>query len=864
MHESGKGGAVSLEEEIITWTTGRPTWQQQAVFRIATGGPDQAPAAIATELAAGNEPPAQPLTPADLPGGGASGVCVQLRSVTPLAHVNALLDGQCLTLSPTGITVVYGDNASGKSGYARMLKQVVHARVRGEVLTDVFEDRRGDQPSALIGYDVDGAEDKDTWPEESNPVLRQIGFYDDACGEAYITHDTAVSYRPSTLVLFDRLIELCDAVKAELDILLSDNTQAKVVLPAAPEGTAIATFLAGLTGTTKPQAIDNALTVPADVDEKIAALADEEARLRATDPSKERTRLTDLATKLATIRAHLASLDAKLSDEVNEKLAEAEQKAADHRAAANLASSTSFDGEPLTGVGSETWRAMWDAARRYSEAEAYEGRDFPATEADDRCVLCQQALSGEAGDRLHRFHQFMADDTEKLATESQRAFETLVAAVRTVQPEPTTVAVALATVETSDGDLAEKCRDAIGAFKLRQDALLRLYAGEEVEVPVVPDSPVAALQTASESATAAAATINDAEFRQTVGELAARRAEMEGRRTAGAARDDITREVARLAERRKIEAAKKQTDTSGITRKSTELARDHVTAVILDRFTRESHDLKLERVTLDHPGGKKGQLMQRPTLLAAKQDAQIDAVLSEGEQTALGLAGFLTEAYFDETKSGIVLDDPVTSLDHIRRSHVASRLCDFARDRQVTVFTHDLTFVGDIRKAAEEAGVLFTERAVERHGDGSIGMCRDQHPWKAKDAKARLAQLGVALNRIKKEKTGWDTATYEREVADWAGSLSETWELIVDMDIVNQVVDKGTSEVRPKMFRVLAQITDDDDKEFQASYGRCSKWLRRHRKSTEVNYVAPDVDEMEAELTLVQTWHDRVRKYANT
>ena len=47
-------------------------------------------------------------------------------------------------------------------------------------------------------------------------------------------------------------------------------------------------------------------------------------------------------------------------------------------------------------------------------------------------------------------------------------------------------------------------------------------------------------------------------------------------------------------------------------------------------------------------------------------------------------------------------------------------------------------------------------------------------------------------------------------------------------------------------------------------YGRCSKWLRRHRKSTEVNYVAPEVDEMEAELTLVQTWHDRVRKYANT
>jgi energy-coupling factor transporter ATP-binding protein EcfA2 len=854
---------VSLEEEIITWTAVRPTWQQQAVYQIATGRPEQAPSTIAARLAAGSEPPPQPLTPADLPGGGASGVCVRLRSVTPLAHVNALLDGQCLTLSPTGITVVYGDNASGKSGYARMLKQVVHARVQEAVLTDVFEDRTGDQPSALIGYDVDDTTHDDTWPEEINPVLRQVGFFDDACGEAYITHDTAVSYRPSTLVLFDRLITLCDAVKAELDTLLTANTQSKVVLPAVPESSTVHTFLVGLSGKTKAQAIDEALKVPDDVDEQITAIADEEARLLATDPSREATRLTDLATKLSTVRTHLASLDSKLNDDVDEKLREAQQKAVDHRTAANLASFASFEAEPLTGVGSETWRAMWDAARRYSEVEAYEGRAYPATELDDRCVLCQQALSGEAGDRLHRFHQFMTDDTEKLATESQLAFESLVKVVREVQAEPTNVAVALASIETSDHDLAEKCRDAIGASKLRQDALLRFYGGEDVEVPAVLDSPVDALQTGSEAATMAASTISDTEFREAVGRLAAKRAELEGRRAASAARDDIVGEVARLAERLKIEAARRQTDTSGITRKSTELARDHVTAVILDRFTRESHDLKLERVTLDHPGGKKGQLMQRPTLLAAKQDADIEAVLSEGEQTALGLAGFLTEAYFDETKSGIVLDDPVTSLDHIRRSHVATRLCDFAKDRQVTVFTHDLTFVGDIRKASEEAGVLFTERAVERHGDGSVGLCRDFHPWKAKDAKARLAHLDVELNRIKKEKTGWDTATYEREVAEWAGSLSETWELIIDMDIVNQVVDKGTSDVRPKMLRIFARITEDDDKEFQASYGRCSKWLRRHRKSTEANYVAPDVEEMEAELTLVRAWHDRVRKYAN-
>ena len=71
-------------------------------------------------------------------------------------------------------------------------------------------------------------------------------------------------------------------------------------------------------------------------------------------------------------------------------------------------------------------------------------------------------------------------------------------------------------------------------------------------------------------------------------------------------------------------------------------------------------------------------------------------------------------------------------------------------------------------------------------------------------------------------------------------------------------------EVRPKIFRILARITEDDDKEFQGATGRCSKWLstppQEHRGQLR---VAPDVEEMEAELALVRAWHDRVRNYAN-
>jgi hypothetical protein len=77
------------------------------------------------------------------------------------------------------------------------------------------------------------------------------------------------------------------------------------------------------------------------------------------------------------------------------------------------------------------------------------------------------------------------------------------------------------------------------------------------------------------------------------------------------------------------------------------------------------------------------------------------------------------------------------------------------------------------------------------------------------------------------------------------------------------VIDPVTEFIKPQSFRVLAKITDNDNEEFQQSYGRCTTWLRRHDKSQSMNYVAPEPPTLEAELELVKNWHDRVRKYKN-
>ncbi len=119
---------ASIGQDILAWVKGRPDWQRNLLKRIAKGETIDAAyiEATAKALVADKIVLETPqLASADLPTGTASGSTVHLVSIGELEHINALLGGQTLTFGANGITVVYGDNGSGKSGYARLAKDVV-------------------------------------------------------------------------------------------------------------------------------------------------------------------------------------------------------------------------------------------------------------------------------------------------------------------------------------------------------------------------------------------------------------------------------------------------------------------------------------------------------------------------------------------------------------------------------------------------------------------------------------------------------------------------------------------------------------------------------------------------------------------
>lgn len=318
-----------------------------------------------------------------------------------------------------------------------------------------------------------------------------------------------------------------------------------------------------------------------------------------------------------------------------------------------------------------------------------------------------------------------------------------------------------------------------------------------------------------------------------------------------------------LVSRSKIEECKKQVGTGPLSSRITSLRRIAVAGGLEDRIKKEIENLDLGHIPFAVADmSENGQSYFEVGLEAAVEAKNAD-ILSEGEQRALALACFLAEIGEEPAGHGIVVDDPVSSLDHLRIRRVAERLVAEARNgRQVIIFTHNLLFYNEVADAAARSSpqVPVAKRNVTKSLESGFGLIAEEdEPWTAQKVVERTVRLKARAAELAKVKD-FDTDDYRRAAKDFYSDLRETWERLVEEILLFSTVERFSSDV--KTMRLKGVVVEDED--YKTVFWAMKRVSERsgHDMAVGKNIPVPTPEEMKKDVEKLDTYRATVKKRA--
>ena len=199
-----------ISASLTKWFSERPQWLQIAATRLLQQSEltDKDVSELATlcqQEAEGKLPKTTCSFPATAFSPGAAG-SLRLCSISDVEGVNALAPKKPLEFGKGNITIVYGNNGSGKSGYVRLLKHVCGARETGTLHRNVYKPGSAVQ-KACISFEQDGIPKSHTWSGQGIcDDLNSVDIFDTSFGKVFVSSEDEVSYEPPVLSFFSSLI----------------------------------------------------------------------------------------------------------------------------------------------------------------------------------------------------------------------------------------------------------------------------------------------------------------------------------------------------------------------------------------------------------------------------------------------------------------------------------------------------------------------------------------------------------------------------------------------------------------------------------------------------------------------------------
>lgn len=769
---------------------------------------------------------------------------IELETLSDITGVNKLAKEQTLNFSKN-ITVVYGENGTGKTGYSRILKSLGFSYdPRNIVHPNIYDPV--EVQTAIINFKSDGETQTFNWTGgNKNAELQNISIFNNSCVQISLS-DRQLIVSPIGFNLFNivasELNKLTELLNAKIALYPTTITWADSLNSGSPQQL----FISGLSATSTEQKLSELSSITASQEQELINKQTELSQLNQAFLQTEIQHLNSSVKELEAIFSKIQTSRENFSATIWQNLIDLNKEIANLENKTKTGIKEIADNNGIEFYKTPQFQSFIKAAEDY--IKVINKPNYPNSQ--DTCIYCLQPLEDKAKLLLTSYKVLLNDKTQENLVALKQQKTKLINQVlkietnllfhqptfgmdenqQTIQPaeilEYNTTLEAIKTTFTTDQVIDGS------VFSFDYNKYIKFLTDKKAVVHTALEQKKLLLDNLATKKT---------ELENTIFEL-------QDRKFLSTRINGIKEIISNLKTVKILKSKLSSFSTNAISRKTTEAREQLVKQNFEELFQTELKQFKKSDLKIElNFGTEKGKSIISHRLNSHYALADI---LSEGEQKAISLAEFITEIQLDNVKAPVIFDDPVNSLDHRIIDEVTKRFIELSKQRQVIIFTHSILLLHSLIQQSElythkQANVKFKFHKV-KNNFGTTGILDE------------VEEINSFSYYTKKLETVINTKPSINQneaklVAEGYGHLRSAIEITVEDDLLKKTVKrykKGLSF--PSLLRIEGNQIDNNKDKLNNIYEKCCVSIDGHSSPQEID-TTPTIIELKSDYEAFKT-----------
>ena len=758
---------------------------------------------------------------------------VEIVSISEVEGVTKLAKNQTITFSPN-ITVIYGENGAGKTSYGRIIKSLGFSYDNNNtILNDIFSDTS--TKKAKIIFNSNGINKDFEWnDEDKHDELSSISVFNENCVKISLD-DRQLLVSPIGFHLFNLISSELD----EMAKLLSNkvNSFAKSVswLSSLNMGTEQYDFVSTLASHSSKDRLLEIGTFNQEHKDELENKLEDFSKLNKSFLQAEIDKFKLQIREFDTLIAKLKGIERIISTEKMNLMIQQQKELIllENKKQTSIKDVAETKGVQL--YESNEFKVFLSSVESY--IKLIDKENYPSK--GDLCVFCHQELGVSGVDLITRYRKILNDDTQIKIKELKLKINNWVSQVSNLD-------VSLSFNQSSFGiddnqnpiqaksivefsEKLKKIKDLIQSNQLTENTLVDL---DYISCIQFMENKKNAINKDLNSFKTNFDNINEQEVR-----FKREIASLNDRKILNENAIEIETIIDNFHVITKLNTNSNSFNTNLISRKTSQAREELVRQDFTNIFDKELKLFRKSDIKIDFDfSTSKGssRISQRIN------SHLLSDILSEGEQKVIALAAFLTELQLDNSKSPIIFDDPVNSLDHKIIDEAAKRFIKLSQERQVVVFTHNILLLNSFIQQSEldtnkqnNINIKFHSVRTNFGETGIVGDVEEMNSYSY-----YITKLNTVLSA---KREGQEES---KLAAEGYGHLRSAIEVSVEEDILKKTIKRYRKGVAfPSLLRIEGKKIDELKSSINDIYEKCCVSIDGHSSPSEI-HTTPTITDL--------------------